>query len=526
MGSANPSADDQNPVMRDTTPLSSRTRTARGMALAGLASVALLNGATAAETEPGASALPAPMREALARAGLPLEALHVVVQPVDSRQATIRHRADLPVNPASLAKLVTTAAALDRLGPAFQWATPVWLEGTVEGGVLNGALHLQGRGDPSLVVERLWLLLRRVQALGVREIRGDIVLDSSLFAMPPRDPGAFDGEAQRPYNAQPSALLVNHHAVQYRFVPDAAAGVARIAVEPPLAGPAPPATLPLSNGPCGDWRAALKARFDAETGTRFAGAYPASCAEQAWFVADPQPASFNARAIEGLWRSLGGTLGGQVRNGPPPARRADFEQLSPTLAEAVRDINKLSNNLMSEQLALTMALQASPGRPATPGAARVLLESWLAARLGRAELPAGELLVNGSGLSRDSRLSADTLAALLQSVWSGAQMPELLASLPVAGLDGTLRRAQPATAHLKTGSLRDVSGVAGIVRSADGSRHVLVAIAQHPNAFAARPALEALVQHVAGREGVARTPPPPRKPVPVKNRPAAVKPAR
>jgi D-alanyl-D-alanine carboxypeptidase/D-alanyl-D-alanine-endopeptidase (penicillin-binding protein 4) len=473
---------------------------------------------------PASQRLPAAVREAMARTGVPESALHVVVQTVGQRTPWIAVQADTPVNPASLAKLVTTSAALDRLGPAFQWSTPVWIEGRVDAasGVLDGALHLQGRGDPTLVMERLWLLLRRVMALGVREIRGDIVLDSSLFAVGAPSPAAFDGEPQRPYNAQPSALLINHHALQYRLVPDAAAGVARIATEPPLAGATPQTSVPLVAGPCGDWRAALRLRLEAEPGQRFGGSYASACGELAWYVADPQPATFNARVVEGLWRQLGGTFTGQVRSGPPPARRPDLESLSPPLAEVVRDINKFSNNVMAEQLALTLALQASGGRPVGPGAARALLETWLAARLGLNALPEGEQLVNGSGLSRESRLSAATLAALLQTVWAGPQMPELLASLPVAGVDGTLRRTRAATAHLKTGTLRDTAGVAGVVLGADGRRHVLVAIVQHPQAQTARPVLEALVQQVAGNE-TAEPRPNARTARPAATRPPAIK---
>jgi len=167
---------------------------------------------------------------------------------------------------------------------------------------------------------------------------------------------------------------------------------------------------------------------------------------------------------------------------------------SPPLADVVRDINKFSNNVMAQQLFLTLALQRQPGQPATAEAARALLRDWLVARTG--ELPPGTVLDNGSGLSRDARLSAALLARLLQQAWSSPAMPELISSLPVNGLDGTLRRsrATPGRAHLKTGSLRDVAGVAGYVLSDSGRRYVLVAIINHPNANAARPALDALVQ--------------------------------
>jgi D-alanyl-D-alanine carboxypeptidase/D-alanyl-D-alanine-endopeptidase (penicillin-binding protein 4) len=123
-----------------------------------------------------------------------------------------------------------------------------------------------------------------------------------------------------------------------------------------------------------------------------------------------------------------------------------------------------------------------------------VLRQWLAERLGAAAREA--VIDNGSGLSRETRLSAQLFARLLQQAWAGPLMPELLASLPVSGLDGTLRRsgAPVGRAHLKTGSLRDVAGIAGVVLGASGRRQLLVAIVNHPNANAARPALDALVQ--------------------------------
>ena len=103
-------------------------------------------------------------------------------------------------------KLVTTYAALDLLGPAFSWSTPVYVEGAVRDGTLIGNLYIKGQGDPKLVSERLWLLLRRVQGLGVKAIAGDIVLDRSAFETLEVDPASFDGEALRPYTAAPDAV--------------------------------------------------------------------------------------------------------------------------------------------------------------------------------------------------------------------------------------------------------------------------------------------------------------------------------
>jgi len=437
--------------------------------------------------------LPRDVHAALQRAGLPDEALSAVVLDANGRRL-LQWQDQRPVNPASLTKLLTTAAALERLGPAYTWATPVWLAGPVQAGVLEGSLHIKGSGDPKLVLERVWLLLRRVQQLGVREIRGDILLDNSAFAVPDTPPGDFDGEPLRPYNVRPAALLFNFRSTTYTFVPDAATGVARVLVEPTLAGTAVDRSVPLGSGPCEDWRGALKAAFEPGR-TRFAGSYASACGEQSWPVADPQPASYEARLVEALWREMGGTLGGTVREGAAPADlKPSFEQRSPALAELIRDINKFSNNVMAQQLLLTLAREANPRAPATPESAREVLGRWLAERTGA--LADDVVLDNGSGLSRHTRISAMRLARVLQAMLDGPLMSELMSSLPISGVDGTLRRARAASgrAHLKTGSLRDVAGVAGYVLSNSGRRYVLVAVLNHPQAGAARPALDALVQ--------------------------------
>jgi len=442
-----------------------------------------------------ARAMPPEVEAALQRARVPQDALAIVLQEAGSGRTVLSHQAQASMNPASLAKLLTTLAALDQLGPAWTWSTPVWLLGNVNDGVLDGSLVIKGSGDPKLVIERLWLLLRRVQLLGVREIRGDIVLDRSAFAPNQADPADFDGDPTRPYNVQPDALLLNFKAVTYSFVPDPARGVALVLADPPLAGTQVERTVRLSAGPCDDWRGALKADFADARRVRFAGSFAAACGERQWPVADADPGSYNARLIEAMWRDLGGKLSGRVVDGIAPAGvKPSFELKSPSLGELVRDINKYSNNVMAQQLFLTLALQRWPDQPATADAARTLLQEWLVSRVG--ELPVGLQLDNGSGLSRETRLSAALLARLLQQGWSSPAMPELLSSLPINGLDGTLRRsrATPGRAHLKTGSLRDVAGVAGYVLSDSGRRYVLVALINHPNANAARPALDALVQ--------------------------------
>jgi D-alanyl-D-alanine carboxypeptidase/D-alanyl-D-alanine-endopeptidase (penicillin-binding protein 4) len=458
--------------------------------------LACLLGASAALAQSSTAALPQDVEAALARARLPRESLVALVLPVDPSRAAPRlaWREQVPVNPASVMKLVTTFAALDQLGPAYVWNTPVYLDGPVQGGVLKGNVYLRGQGDPKLVVERLWLLLRRLQGQGVQAIEGDIVLDRSAFNVVEHDPGRFDGEPLRPYNVAPDALLINYQAMAMGFVPDALAGVARVQYEPPLAGMQLQASVPLAAAgtACGDWRAGLRAELSDPQRVVFQGVYPASCGDRQWPLAPAQPQLFAARAIEGMWRELGGRLTGQVRDGRVPAGlQPAFSMASPPLGEVVRDINKFSNNVMTQQVFLTLGLQKA-GSGSFEGA-REALRQWWRRRMGSAELP---VVDNGAGLSREARITAQSLARMLQLAWVSPVMPELMASLPITGVDGTLRRSQSravGAAHLKTGSLRDVNAIAGYVLAPNGQRYVLVAVVNHPNAAAARPVLDALI---------------------------------
>jgi D-alanyl-D-alanine carboxypeptidase/D-alanyl-D-alanine-endopeptidase (penicillin-binding protein 4) len=440
-----------------------------------------------------AQPLPAEVEALLAEQGLPRDAVVVLVAPAEGGPARVAHRIDASVNPASVAKLVTTYAALDLLGPTFTWTTPVYFDGPVRQGVLEGNLVIKGQGDPKLVIERLWLLLRRVRALGVHTIQGDIVLDRSAFVLPPHDPAAFDGQPLRPYNASPDALLVNFKAVTLTLTPEGSQ--ARVRAEPALAGVQWPATVPLANAAeCGDWITALAADFHDPAHVRFAGRFPRACGEQVWQIAFPDAAGYAARAVGAMWAEVGGRLRGEVRDGTVPAGLPPaFEFTSPPLAEVVRDVNKFSNNVMAQQVFLTLSLQQRG--TGSFEASREVLRNWWRERFGGEPPVTG----NGSGLSRNESITARQLGQLLQAAWVSPLMPDLVASLPALGLDGTLRRQQQnvGLAHLKTGSLNEVSGVAGYVHGAQGRRYVLVAIANHRRAAAIRPVVQALVEWTA-----------------------------
>ena len=444
-----------------------------------------------------AQSVPAPVEAALARAQIARDALSLYVAPVEGRQpARLTWQATQAMNPASVMKLVTTYAALEQLGPTYVWRTPVYLDGVVDNGAFRGTVYIKGAGDPKLVSERLWLMLGRLQGMGVKVIVGDIVVDRSAFQVQGHDAAAFDGEPFKPYNAGPDALLINYKTQVLGFIPDVAAGVARIHYELPMGQLQAPLSVPLAppGAACGDWRTQLQADWSDPQRIQLQGRYPASCGDKNWAVALPDPNSFALKAVEGMWRSMGGQLTGSVRDGVVPAGlKPAWENQSPALAEVVRDINKYSNNVMTQQVLLTLGKERMGVGSLEAG--RTALAQWWQLRWPAAEMP---LVDNGAGLSRNARISAQALGRMLQAAWGSSVMPEFVASMPISGMDGTLRRSKAsASAHLKTGSLRDTNALAGYVHGNSGQRYVLVALINHPNAGAARPVMDALVDWVA-----------------------------
>ena len=450
-----------------------------------------------------ADGLPPAVLQALKAAQIPAASVAVVVQPVDAATPLVAHNAAQAMNPASVMKLLTTYAALDLLGPAYTWKTTVWTDMAPVDGVLNGNLHIRGSGDPRFAIEHLWSLLRQVQVRGIRQIAGDVVLDRTAFNVPAIDPGAFDDKPMRPYNVGPDGLLLNFRAMRFTLLADN--GKPRVLMETPSEGLRIDNQLKSSAAECGsNWKDLVSVRLLPENAghrLEFTGSYAALCGEKPLNLA-PLPADAQAGGlIRALWKELGGSLGGQVRGGNVPvgARMLTQHESAP-LADAVRDINKFSNNVMARQVFLTLGY-GNGGDGATPERARQRIADWLAGR----NLRFGELVLdNGSGLSRSERISADSLNRLLLDAWKSPVMPEFVASLPIVGIDGTMKkRLKDATAtgraHIKTGTLDGVKTAAGYALDARGRRYALTVFINHPRAQAGSAAIDALIDWVAQR---------------------------
>ena len=447
-------------------------------------------------------AYPSQVAQALATAKIATGNTSAIVQEVGVTRASLSINPAAAMNPASVMKLVTTYAALDLLGPAYHWKTEAYGSAPLRDGILDGDLVLKGYGDPKLDLEAFWILLRALRGKGLRDIRGDLVLDRSHFERAAGDAGHFDGDAFRPYNVLPDALLVNYKSLRFAFAPEPERGTVSLYVEP-----RPPAlevvnVLKLADGACPDgsaFRELLKATFEpARQRAIFAGRYPASCGEKELNVALLDPNDHVAGVMRQLWAEIGGSWTGTAREGLAPAGAHLLHAMdSASLAEIVRDTNKFSNNVMARHLFLTLGAEGA-GPPATGEKAAAAIKAWIV----RKGIPAPELVLeNGSGLSRIERISAGNLAALLQSAWRSPVMPEFIASLPVVAMDGTMRRRMKGEgiagqAHIKTGLLSDARAMAGYVLSRSGRRHIVVMLINDNNAHQGQEAMDALLRWV------------------------------
>ncbi len=424
-------------------------------------------------------------------AGLGPGQVGAIALPLDGGAPLLAHNDAAPLNPASTMKLLTSYAALSLLGPEYRWRTAAFLRGRLEGDVLHGDLVLRGGGDPKLVIEDLAAFVARMRQAGLRELRGDLVVDDALYDVGDDSVEAFDGEPSQPYNVRPHALLMNFKSTRIVVQPGPAG--AAIALDPALADVEVDNDVRLARGPCrhGPWGLTVRDADGRPVPTiRVSGQYSLGCGEQGVFASVLSHRQFIHALFKAAWLQAGGSWNGRTRLERGAGQGQPWlEWASPrTLADVVADVNKFSNNVMARQLLLHLASErARP--PATPEGARRVLGDWLAAQ--SIALP-GLVVDNGSGLSRNERISAAGLARLLRHAAASPYGDLVRESLPVAGVDGTMKHrlvGEPIAgrAWIKTGSLVQVRSIAGYVDAASGRRYAVVLLVNGPGADASQP---------------------------------------
>jgi len=457
---------------------------------------------------PSYSQLPDAMRAGLRAAEIPEEAVGALVVRLSDGATVLAHREKASMAPASTLKLLTSVVALETLGPAYRARTQWRTTADIADGTLRGDLVLHGGGNVDFDWQALERTLVQLRLQGIREISGDVVLDLSRFQPARTDIGLppFDEEPEFRYNVIPDALLLNTYLLRIDLV--SRGNVVAMQATPALDGVSLVSEFTLVDRACDDWEDGWKAPAVTRDGQgrvtiRLRGEYPRDCkAATAINVLDRT--DFCERAFRTLWSRLGGKLHGRVVEGTGSAgARVLAEHVSRPLTDVVRDINKRSDNPITRVVYLSIGAEnALDGTMRTADRSEKIVRAWLANRGGVDD--AGLVLDNGSGLSRAERIRPDQLAAVLKTASSSLWGPEFVSSLPIAAVDGALRdrfKWSPAAtrARIKTGTLRDVSAVAGYVDDAQGRTHIVVAMINHEKAVrkVARPILDTLIDWVA-----------------------------
>ncbi|WP_407316189.1 D-alanyl-D-alanine carboxypeptidase/D-alanyl-D-alanine-endopeptidase [Pseudomonas sp. nanlin1] len=439
------------------------------------------------------SSLPPKVAQALKASKLQDDALSLVMLPLNGPGNATVFNADVSVNPASTMKLITTYAALEMLGPTYQWKTEFFTDGTLSDGILHGNLYLKGGGDPKLNMEKLWLLMRDLRANGVRQVTGDLVLDRSYFVQPQLPEFNDDsGDENAPFLVKPDALLINLKAL--RMVTRNDSGKVLVSIEPPIANiRVDNQVKPLPGKKCtGDVRYNPVTQADGVT-VVVSGQLADGCSSQSYLSLLDHP-TYAAGAVRAIWNELGGSVQGRDRLGDVPKdARLLARAFSPDLVEIIRDINKYSNNTMARQLFLSLGAQFRTDADGDDSkAAQRVMRQWMAKK----GITASHLVIeNGSGLSRDERVSAREMAILLQAAWKSPYAAEFMSSMPLAGMDGTMRKrlkrtAMAGEAHIKTGTLNTVRAISGFSRDINGNTWAVVAILNDPKPWGASSVLD------------------------------------
>lgn len=452
----------------------------------------------------------------------------------------LNHQSDVARTPASTMKLVPSFIALDTLGADFVWHTRVYHTGLVIGDRLHGDLIIQGSGDPKMTHERLKQLLYKVQSSGIRHIDGDIIVDSGVFKNVSKDPAAFDNSPLSPYNASPDGFLVNFSTLGIKTYP-LNDGQANLTYTPKLANYDLPSIINTRSAACGQARYSLAPEWQAKQlvlNTHL----PNSCQEHAFYVAYPDAKDFAARVVAAKWQELGNTLSGNVITQETPYTTIKSAKsrhglaalpISPlpivsypslNLTQQIYDINHFSNNVMTEQVALSIgvydkldnktvdkAINDSHslyqfGKPTTTGypVALQTINQWWQTNL---STPPPHL-TNGSGLCRDCSITAANLSELLTYAYNHPSFNAYVNSLGIAGVSGTItahserlpESAAIGRAWIKTGTLNNVTSMAGYVKGLSGQDYVVVGLInseQAHNAYTARPVLDAMLDWTA-----------------------------
>jgi D-alanyl-D-alanine carboxypeptidase/D-alanyl-D-alanine-endopeptidase (penicillin-binding protein 4) len=439
-----------------------------------LAAVLVVVGCAAApavDADPAPKGLQAHLDRSLAVPALHGARISALVVDRETGRELFARSPDRALVPASNLKVLTGVAALAAHGPAHRFTTEVLASEEPDGSGAVGTLFIRAGGDPTLTSEQWWRLAADLRIRGLRKVRGDLVMDDTLFDAERWHP-SWGGITSRAYHAPIGALAANYGAF---FVSVEAAsdpgGRVRISVDPPIrylrvvnqahtGGIGSPESIEVERQPEGDFEKVV-----------VSGSIPAGSEPVELWRSVASPARYAGAVLRMQLEANGIAVQGRVRLAKVPEAAFSFHRFDgKCLAEVTRLLLKHSNNFIAESLVKSAGVRAAAeGRPGS-------WETGIPAQVGQLESlgldTTGLRLVDGSGLSYQNRVPARLLVSALRlAAASFAIGPEFASALPIAAMDGTLERRADASVgrvRAKTGLLTQVTGLSGFAKNAGG----------------------------------------------------------
>jgi len=379
----------------------------------------------------------------------------VAAHAVKGKKELFSYHANQSFNPASVMKVITSAAALTYLGGSYEYKTPLTTDRFSRGVIQN--LYIKGAGDPSLVEERLWRIAKDLKVRGVKKIEGDIIIDNSLF-----DSQDFLGQEEgstRAYNASITPFAVNFNSFAV-VAKNYGGGVLDVHVDPPTQY----FELKSFIKPSGNYITIARSY---KNGKEYVRANGGVSREKIKYANASNPLQYAGSTLTWVLSQMGIEFNGKIRKGAAHGKKKIFTDRSKPLSLIVRDLNKYSNNFTAEMILKTLAAKQS-GVPGSTAKGANILKNYVVS-LGVS--PKEFAIFNGSGLSRKNRLSPNTLNHVLMAVYKNNKIrSDYIASLAIAGTDGTLKsrlRAPQLKGNVKakTGTLHDVASLSGYLQT-------------------------------------------------------------
>tara|TARA_B000000437_G_scaffold28867_1_gene19490 strand:- start:720 stop:2156 length:1437 start_codon:yes stop_codon:yes gene_type:complete len=409
---------------------------------------------------------------------IPENKLSIILEDSESGERLISINPSTTRSPGSVTKIFTAFAALDLLGEAYQWRTDAFIEKENNNKEIVDHLLIRGGGDPSFSLKDLEKLILNIRAKGIREIRDDIYFDQTFFRQRKKSTAKFDKSPLRPYNTMHSSLIVNSNKIDLSFNLNEQTGKPDITPLFLPIGIEIENNLSVGSGKCKDFRSKVTfdEKFRKQTLTILInGVYPAQCKNLDHDLAITRTEHYFFGVFKKLWLNSGGTINGYYKKKNKSNKHVLVAHVfSEELSTALEMMLKESDNLTARNIFLS--LPEFSKRKELRNSRKLLYGSM---KENNIYWHFRNIIDNGSGLSRVTRIKAESVMSLIQEIDQGTKFSSIKSMLPISGVDGTLKNIYQSKLlrgqlRLKTGTLNGVRCLAGFITTKSGNEYRFV----------------------------------------------------